>query len=432
MMMKKILVALLLLQGWLMSEEIKMINVSGTEVPMIFEKSDYVPIVSMQIIFRDSGALYDSKDGLAVMSAKLLSEGTKKDDSVGFAAKLENHAIHLSASAGYETFSIDLSALKSEFPQGVTLLKELLKDPNYTQAAVDRIKTQQIGWLTQQKSNFDYIASLGLKETLFKDTAMGRPRAGTIDSVESMTLEEMQSNITSHLGRNNAIVIIGGDISSEDAQKIVSEVMGLLPTVTVKDSPYIQVTNKRVTHITEAETEQAYIYFGAPFDLKYSDPQQYIAKVAGYILGGSGFGSRLMEEIRVKRGLAYSAYGHFVNSRTTAYLTGYLQTKLENEKEAKALVQSIIDTFVKEGITQKELDAAKEFLIGSEPLRSETLSQRLDRAYSEYYYDRPMGYNKEQLKKIASLTLDEINGFIKAHDEITDLSFSIVTDKKED
>ncbi len=427
--MKKILIVLLLLQGWLMSEEILKVDVSGTEVPVIFEKSDYVPIVSMQIVFRDSGALYDGKAGLAVMSAKLLSEGTKKDDSVGFAAKLENHAIHLSASAGIETFSIDLSALKSEFDEGVKLLKALLKDPNYTQKAVDRIKTQQIGWLTQQKSNFDYIASLGLKETLFKDTQMGRPRSGTIESVESMTLEEMQAYIGSHLGKNNALVIIGGDINRNDAQKIVSEVMALLPTVTVKESPYIQATDKKVTHTAEAQTEQAYIYFGAPFNLKYSDPQQYIAKVAGYILGGSGFGSRLMEEIRVKRGLAYSAYGHFVNSRTTAYLTGYLQTKLENEKEAKALVQSLIDTFVKEGITQKELDAAKEFLIGSEPLRNETLSQRLDRAFSEYYYDRPMGYNKEQLKKIEALTLKEINDFIKAHKEITELSFSIVTDR---
>jgi len=429
--MKRIVLILLLLQGWLMSEEILKVDVSGTEVPVIFEKSDYVPIVSMQIVFRDSGALYDSKAGLAVMSAKLLSEGTKKDGSVGFAAKLENHAIHLTASAGIETFSIDLSALKSEFGEGVSLLKALLGDPNYTQKAVDRIKTQQIGWLTQQKSNFDYIASLGLKETLFKETQMGRPRAGTIKSVESMTLEEMQAYIGSHLGKSNALVIIGGDISVDDAQKIVSEVMDLLPNVTVKESPYIQATDKKVTHVAEAQTEQAYIYFGAPFSLKYSDPQQYIAKVAGYILGGSGFGSRLMEEIRVKRGLAYSAYGHFVNSRTTAYLTGYLQTKLENEKEAKSLVQSLIDTFVKEGITQKELDAAKEFLIGSEPLRSETLSQRLDRAFSEYYYDRPMGYNKEQLKKIEGLTLDEINDFIKAHKEITDLSFSIVTDKED-
>jgi predicted Zn-dependent peptidase len=427
--MKQILLILLLLQGWLMGAEIEKITVSGNEVPVIFEKSSYVPIVSMQIVFRNSGSIYDGKAGLAKMSAKLLSQGTKKDGSVGFATRLENHAIHLSANAGNETFSIDLSALKSEFGEGVKLLKELLTDPNYTQEAADRIKTQQIGWLTQKKSDFDYIASLGLKETLFQGTPLGRPRAGTIESVSSITLKDMQQYLTSHLGVDNAIVIIGGDIDAADTKKIVSEVLSLLPKVDTKPISYIEASDKKEVKVTEAETEQAYIYFGAPFDLKYNDPKQYISKVVGYILGGSGFGSRLMEEIRVKRGLAYSAYGYFVNNRVTAYLTGYLQTKLENEKEAKALVQQIVDDFVKEGVTQKELDAAKEFLIGSEPLRSETLSQRLDRAFNEYYYDRPLGYHKEQLKKIETLTLDEINDFIKKHSEITKLSFSIVTKK---
>ena len=413
-----------------MSAEIKKVTVSGIEVPVIFEKSKYVPIVSMQIVFRDSGALYDTKSGLADMSAKLLSEGTKKDGSVGFATKLENHAIHLSVAAGIETLSIDLSALKSEFGEGVNLLKELLRGPNYSEEAVNRIKKQKIGWLTQKNSDFDYIASLGLKETLFKGTAMARPRAGTIESVESMTLDDMKGYIQSHMGKNNAIVIIGGDIESSEAERIVREVLELLPDVSVKEAAYIQASDKKKTRISEAETEQAYIYFGAPFHLKYSDPGQHIAKVAGYILGGSGFGSRLMEEIRVKRGLAYSAYGHFVNNRITAYLTGYLQTKLDKEKEAKELVVSLVKDFVEKGVTQQELDAAKEFLIGSEPLRSETLSQRLDRAFNEYYYNRPLGYSSEQLKKIKALTLDEINEFIKSHKEIADLSFSIVTNNR--
>ena len=425
--MNKILMILILLQGWLMSNEIEKVSVNGVDVPMVFEQSAYVPLVSMQIVFRDSGAMYDSKAGLADMASKLLREGTKKDGSVGFATKLENSAIHLSASANSETFSIQLSALKSQFPKGVALLKELLQDPNYTQEAMDHIKRQKIGWLTQQKSNFDYIASLGLKETLFKDTPLGRPRAGTIESVESMTLQDMQNYTAKHLGRENAIVVIGGDIDLQTAQKIVTDVVGLLPKVSLQEIAHITPSDKQETRITKEKTEQAYIYFGAPYNLKYNDPNQHISKVANYILGGSGFGSRLMEEIRVKRGLAYSAYSRFITQRSTAYLSGYLQTKLENEQEAKKLVKSIIEEFVQKGATQKELDAAKKFLIGSEPLRSETLSQRLDRAYSEYYYDRPHGYQKKQLELIEKLTLDELNSFIKGHKEITELSFSIVT-----
>jgi predicted Zn-dependent peptidase len=413
-----------------MSESVKMIEANGIKVPMIFEESRFLPLVSMQIVFKDSGAISDTKSGLALLSAKMLSEGTRADGSVKFATKLENHAIHLSASAGNETFTITLSSLKSEFEKGVLLLKSLLKDPNYTQETIDRIKKKQIGWLTQQESNFDYVASLGLKKTLFRDTPLSRARAGNKDSITSITLEDIQNFISTHLGINNAIVVIGGDINLNDAKKYTISIMESLPTIEYKKLPYIKATDKKITNITKEDTQQAYIYFGAPYSLKYSDPQQHISKVANYILGGSGFGSRLMEEIRVKRGLAYSAYSRFVVNRTTSYLSGYLQTKLENEKEAKELVEQIVDEFVENGVTQKELDAAKEFLIGSEPLRNETLSQRVDRAYNEYYYNRPLGYQKEQLKRIESLTLEEINSFIKSHKEITNLSFSIVTAKK--
>ncbi len=413
-----------------MSQEVEKILVDGVEVPIIFENSGYLPIISMQIVFKNSGALYDSTAGLANLSAKLLDEGTKKDGSVKFATKLENSAISLGIFAGIETISIELSSLKEQFPKGLKLLKSLLKDPNYTEDTLERIKKQQIGSLIQKKSNFDYIASLGLKETLFKDTDMGRPRVGTIDSVKSISLEDIKNYIKSHLGRNSAIVIVGGDITLKEVKKIIKETLSILPEVKIQEHKFINVTDKRITTTFKEDTEQAYIYFGAPFNLKYNDPKQYIAKVAGFILGGSGFGSRLMEEIRVKRGLAYSAYGNFTYSHTSSYLTGYLQTKLENEDEAKELIAKIVDNFVENGITQKELDATKEFLLGSEPLRNETLNQRVSRSFKEYYNEQPLGYSKEQLRKIKSLKLDEINTFIKNHKEIKDISYSIVTSKE--
>ncbi len=91
-----------------------------------------------------------------------------------------------------------------------------------------------------------------------------------------------------------------------------------------------------------------------------------MAKVASFILGGSGFGSRLMEEIRVKRGLAYSAYGQVSMNKSHSYFTGYLQTKLESADEAKELVSSLVNEFVRNGVTKDELEAAKNFLLGSE------------------------------------------------------------------
>ena len=161
--------------------------------------------------------------------------------------------------------------------------------------------------------------------------------------------------------------------------------------------------------------------------MKEGDPEFYKARVAMFILGSSGFGSRLMEEVRVKRGLAYSAYSRLSVAKTNTYFSGYLQTKLESQDEAIKTVNEVIDTFVREGATQGELDQARKFLLGSEPLRVETLSQRLGRTFSEYYQGKPLGYSLQELEMIRTLTLEELNDFIKRHGEIRDLSYAIVT-----
>ena len=134
-----------------------------------------------------------------------------------------------------------------------------------------------------------------------------------------------------------------------------------------------------------------------------------------------------MEIIRVKNGLAYSAYGRFNLSKTNSHFSGHLQTKPENEEKAKALVKQTIAEFIKDGATQKELDGAKNFILGSEPLRAETLSQRLSVSFNEFYLGKPIGFYKDELEQIKNISLEELNAFIKSRVEINDLSFAIVT-----
>jgi len=415
-----------------MAEMVKEIKIKDTSVPVVFEEGKYIPIVSIQLVFENAGHLSNpqGKDGLADMASKLMNEGTKKDGSVGFATKLDAHAIEIGSHVGRESFVIEVSSLKSEFPYAVERLKELLKDPNYTQDAMEHIKRQKIGWLTQKQSDFDYIAGSKLRETLFKGSALARPYDGTLESVKSMSLDDIKTFIHTHLGYNNAIAVVGGDLSLNEAEYYTKEILDLLPKVEKGSIEEVKASALKETVLIPEDTQQAYIYFGAPFDYSYKEKDQYKAKIAEYLLGGAGFGSRLMEEIRVKRGLTYGAYAALRRTKSASYLSGYLQTKLSTQDEAKALVQKVVDDFVSKGITAEELKAAKEFLVGSEPLRTETLSQRLGRAYNEYYYGRPLGFSKEQLKKIETVTLDEMNAFITSHKELSDLTFSIVTKKK--
>ena len=430
-MIKQILFFTLLLQGTLMSATLSSLTINTTKVPLIFEEDKNLPIISMQLIFKNSGSLTDKKDGLVKLTAKLLNEGTLKDGSTGFATKLESRAISLGTHAGKETFVIELNSLKSEFSYGIKLLKELLKDPNYTQETLEKIKTQTIGSLKRKESDFDYISSLQMKGMLFPNTPLAKASLGTVNSVEAIKLNDIKEHVATHLGLENAIVVMGGDISEKEAQSLLKEVLLVLPHVTSQEIPTMKPLAQQKVKKTIKKSEQAYVYFGATLDVAYDSKERYLAQVTSFILGSSGFGSRLMEEIRVKKGLVYSVYSRFSINKTHSYFSGYLQTKIETGDEAVKSVKDVVQLFLDKGVTQEELSSAQQFIIGSEPLRNETLSQRLGRAFQEFYTNRPLGTSVENLKKIEAMKLDELNAFIKKHKEIAQISFSVLTgDKK--
>ena len=410
-----------------MSAELKQLNINKTEVPFIFEEDKNLPIVSMQLIFKNAGTLADKKDGLVKLTASLLSEGTKKEGSVGFATKLENRAISIGVHAGKETFVLEVGSLKEEFSGAIQRLEELLKDPNYSKETLEKIKTQTIGSLKRKESDFDYISSLAMKKMIFAGTPLAKASSGTVKSVESITLKDIEQQVNDYLGLNNAVVVMGGDISEDEAKKLASRVLSLLPLVSTKDIEIMKPIGKKQIKKSIVKSEQAYVYFGAPLDIPYDSKELHLSQVASFILGSSGFGSRMMEEIRVKKGLAYSAYSRFNINRSHSYFSGYLQTKIETGKEAVDSVKEVVKTFLEKGVTQEELTSAQQFLLGSEPLRNETLSQRLGHAFQDYYTERPLGSSKENLKKIEAIKLNEINAFIKKHKEIAELSFSVVT-----
>jgi predicted Zn-dependent peptidase len=384
----------------------------------------------MQLIFKNSGTLSDTKDGLVQLTAKLLNEGTKKDGSVGFATKLENRAISLTAHAGAETFVIELGSLKSEFAYGLERLKELLSDPNYSKETLSKIQTQTIGVLKRKESDFDYISNLKMKGMIFPNTPLAKPSLGTVKSVESITIDDIKKYITDHLGLENAIVVMGGDMNQSEASNITKEILAQLPSVKSVDIKAMSAIGKEQTKETIVKSEQAYVYFGAPFSVAYNSRERHLSQVASFILGSGGFGSRMMEEIRVKRGLAYSAYTRFMINKTNSYFFGYLQTKIESGDEAVKAVKEVVQKFIDKGVSAEELKSAQQFILGSQPLRTETLSQRLGRAFQEYYTERPLGSTVEELKLIEAMKLDELNAFIKKHKEIAKISFSVVTGEK--
>ena len=418
---------LAILQGSLMGAEIKHINVKGVQIPVIFEEQKSLPILNLQLVFQNSGYIQDgNKSGLVNLSSKLLNEGTKELGSTKFAELLDENAITINTSNGFETFVIELSSLKEESNKAISLLNDLLKSPNYSEDTLSKLKTLMVGSLKRKENDFDYVSQNQLKSILFKNTALENPSSGTIESISKIQLKDIEKFVKKTVNLNNLIIVAGGDFELKEFEKLVNPVLNTLEVGEKVEANKVVFESKNEEKTLLKDTQQAYIYFGSSFNIDSKDEENYKAKVASFILGGSGFGSRLMEEIRVKRGLAYSAYGSISINKSHTYFNGYLQTKNESADEAKKLVSQIVADFVKNGVTEDELKAAKNFLTGSEPLRSETLSQRLNRAFTLYYRGLEQDYSKKELEKIQNLKLKDLNDYIKSHNEINNLTFSIV------
>ena len=412
----------------MMGREILELDVNGTKVPLIYENDNRLPIVSMQVVFQNGGSISNIKHaGLSRAVAKLYGEGTKSLGSKEFSKRLDAKAIHISANTGGETFVFELSCLKEHMQEGIDALEALINDPNLSEEALEQVKTVTLGEIQRKSTDLDYVAGRTLKELLFKDTVLALPTIGTTESVSALRLEDIKAFMDEHIVRERAICVIGGDLSEAEAKAGAKKVLEVLEKGEKSELPYFAVNPKVHEEIVRKKTEQAYVYFGSPFDMKTGDEEYYKSRVAIFILGSSGFGSRLMEEIRVKKGLAYSAYARVHVNRSNAYFSGYLQTKLESQDEAQKSVNEVIRTFVEKGVTEEELDQAKKFLLGSEPLRVETLSQRLHRTFMDYYKGAPLNNSQLELEKIEALGLDDLNAFIAKHKEILNLSYAIVT-----
>lgn len=412
--------------GTLMSNEIEQLKINNINIPVITEIEHSLPIVSIGLLFRNTGSLRDGEHlGLATMSANLLNEGTKSKGNIAFASELESKAISIHSSNGKETFVIEIECMSEYLDDALVYLKELLQDPNLTQNTLDKLKTLTLSAISAKEDDFDYIANRNLYNIMYKNSNIANPKIGTKKSISAIKLDDIKQFL-SNLTLSNLQISVGGDI--KEYQNRLKNILDILPSGSgYKSIKYTPVSSTPSTTTIKKDTQQAYIYFGSKYNMKVGDEDSYKATVAFFVLGSSGFGSRLMESIRVKQGLAYSVYASLGVNLSYSLFSGHLQTKLDTSAQAINSVKDEIAKFVKNGITANELESAKKFILGSEPLRNETISQRLHTKVMNYYKGYDLDYHKTRLKQIGQLSLDDINKFIKSHNEINDLYFSVVT-----
>ena len=390
-------------------------EICGYKVPLVYELDESLGLVSLRLVFKNAGKIACKIPGTAYLLARVLEEGAKGD--ADFCKKLEIKGIELLAQTGAESFSISLLCLKEHFAYALNMLNELLSAPKFEPECFELVKTKTLGYISASKSNLDHQAKLMLNKLIFENHPFGFSKRGDEESLAKIELSDVVSFFKENLILENLFIVLGGNAKAQEL-KLDFANRGEQKHF---DNAYIQ---SDLYKELKMPSEQAYIYFAAPFYV--ADDKHYKAKVATFILGSSGFGSRLMEEIRVKRGLAYSAYAKNTFSLYKSGVFGYLQTKNENKDEAIKLVKKIFFDFISQGIKKAELESAKNFLLGSEALAKETLFKRLDIAQHEHYMGYKLGHTDRDLESIKALSLKELNAFIAAHTEICSLSFAVI------
>ena len=328
------------------------------------------PIISMRFAFRGGSAL-DPKNlgGLANMAASLLDEGAGEIDSKAFQGTLEDLSISLRFSAQRDALRGRLVTLVENSKTAFNFLKLALKSPRFDPEPVERIRSQILSSIRQSSETPGAIASKTLFKKLYPKHPYGKSGSGTETSVLAITKKDLVAFSKDRLAKNNLIIGVVGDISSETLKTTLDDVFGNLPAEAASwKIPEVKPENAGFTLVVEKNIPQSSIVF-ADIGLQRSHPDFYAAYLMNYILGGGGFTSRLYNTIREKQGLAYSVYSSLHALEKSGLIIGGAGTNNARVIETLKYLRHEWARMADSGVTQKELSDAKTYQTGSYPLR---------------------------------------------------------------
>jgi len=346
----------------------RVVSPGGIEAWLVRDASN--PILSVEFAFRGGSAVEPAdKLGLANMLAALLDEGAGSYDSQAFQSALADNSIGLSFNAGLDSFSGSLSTLSRNRDLAFDLLRLSMTEPRFDAEPVERIRGQLLVSLARQQQDPNSIAGRTLRAALFPNHPYGRPSSGTPESVAAIGVEDLRGYLAARLTRDRLFIGVSGDIDAAALGPLLDSAFGGLPAsgAAIK-VPEIAAQGEGGVMVIPRDQPQSVVAFGQPSILR-DDPDYYVAYTVNYILGGGGFQSRLYEEIREKRGLAYSVYSYLSPLDHAGILLGGVATANPRVAESLDLILAEWRRMAAEGPSAQELADAKTYLTGSFPLR---------------------------------------------------------------
>lgn len=332
-----------------------------------------LPMVTMSLLI-EGGARLDpaGREGLANLAAQLLTYGTKHYTAVQLSEALDFLGASLTTGCSEETITINFTLLKKDLDEGLRLLAEVLTEASFPPDEIERQKQAVIAGIRAQEEQPGQVAEVKFLETLFPKSPYGRRVEGTPESVKNVDRAGLLAFYQNELRPDRAILAVVGDVSQREIVEKLNSALRpwqkkpaakLPPPNVVPGAPAFIKINKQLT--------QANIVLGHG-GVPRNHPDYYAIQIMNYILGGGGFSSRMMDSIRNERGFAYSVYSQFDPGKYTGSFQVVMQTKNESAGEAIKIAVAEIRKMREQGVTDLELNEAKDYLIGSFPLRFDT------------------------------------------------------------
>jgi zinc protease len=368
------------------------------------------PLMTMDIAFTGAGAATDpdGKLGLANMVSGLIDEGAGAMDSQTFRGEMENRSIGLSFDAGRDDFAGSLTTLTRERDTAIDLLRLALSEPRFDDEAVERIRAQIVSGLKRAENDPRDIASRTFFKSIFGDHPYARPVSGTFDTVAGLNANDFRGFVSRAFAKDNLIIGVAGDITAEELGPLLDEAFGSLPDHA--DLPTIpDITPKfGAMDVVQQDIPQSQAIWGQK-GINRHDPDFYAAYVMNYILGGGGFSSRLTEEVREKRGLAYGVYSYLANLDHAEMMMGGVATRNDAIGQSLSLISTEWSKMKQDGIDQEELDNAKAYLTGAFPLRFTSLGNLSGMLVGMQKEDLGMDFLDRRNDMVNAVSLDDVN-----------------------
>jgi zinc protease len=384
----------------------EVISPGGLKAWLVQEPS--IPFVALDIRFRGGASLEaaDKRGSINLMTA-LLEEGAGEMDARAFARASEGLASSFRFSVDDDALAVSTRFLTENQDASIALLKQALQNPRFDQDAIDRVRGQVLSGILSSNKDPNDIARKTMDRLMYGDHPYGSPRSGSTETVTALTRDDLIAAHAAVLARDRIYIAAVGDITPEALGQVMDELLGDLPETGAPMPPDADVTIPTGVTVVDFPTPQSVAIF-AQKGLSQKDDDWFAATVMNQVLGGGSFESRLMDEIREKRGLTYGVYSYLVPMDLAETYQGSVSSANDRIAEAISVIRDEWSKMADSGVTQQELDDAKTYITGSYPLRFDGNQQIASILVGMQMLDLPIDYIPTRNEKVEAVTLSDV------------------------